>query len=412
MARSEPGARALSRVRALVRGPLDWNRMPQKASLHRVLPLVYRNLKENVPADVPSSILSRLHDAYLRNAARNLKFGVRLQEVCRFLGDRGIEAVPFKGPVLAQEVFGDVALRQFSDLDVLVPKNAAWRAVQVLVGAGFTPEITLSASQFRWYALRNKSLSFGAPEHGVPLDLHWDLSGDYTAAAMTYDALKPGFRRVELLGAPLVTLGDQDLLIYLCLHATMESWSRLDHVCCVGELMGKNPGLAGMEMLSRAGALHLRRCFLAGCSLAHELLEADVPNFLLDEIERDKHVKDYVRQCMGRLFENRSGEYGNEKRPKFGDAHFLLKDRGVDQVRHLLFLAVSPTVEDWRRLPVPGGFGFVLYGYRPLRLGLDFVRAWRRETSAFFSGGCAEETGQRDVAMTDEPTAASATGKT
>jgi len=342
-----PDERARIRIRDLLRGPVDWDLAVRAASLHRVLPLVYRNLRQIDPEGVPSPVLSLLRDAYLRNAARNLRLATRLKEICGLLGERGIEAVPFKGPVLAQEVFGDLALRQFTDLDVLVPRNAA---------------------------MRNKSLPFGGSHHGAPLDLHWDLSGDYTAAGMTYDALEADFRQVELLGAPLVTLGDRDLVLYLCLHATMESWSRLDHVCCVAELIRKHPDLTGPETLERAGLLHLRRCFLAGCGLAHGLLDADLPGFLLDEVERDANVRKYVRLCMERLFAGRSGEYGAARRPKFGGAHFLLKDRALDRVRHMLFLVLSPTIEDWRRLPVPGSLGFLLYGYRPSRLFLDYAR--------------------------------------
>ena len=374
LARTGLSARAATRVGTLVKGRPNWDGLMEAATAHRVLPLVYRQLKALGLEEVPGPVFAWAREAFLLNAAGNLRFAAQLKELVGLLEEEGVPAVPFKGPVLAQEVFGDVALRQFTDLDILVPGKAAWRAVEVLKGAGFRPEISLSASQFRRYAMRNKSLSFGGAERGVPLDLHWDLSGDYTAAAMTYEALEPGFERVELLGAPLVTLGDRDLLIYLCLHAAMESWSRLDHVCCVAELMRRNPDLAGMETLKRAGVLHSRRCLLAGCSLAHGLLEADVPGWLLGMIERDRHVKAYAGQCMGRLFEGRAGAYGNGKRPKFGGAHFLLKDRGVDKLRHLLFLAVSPTVEDWRRLPVPGALGFVLYGYRPLRLGLEAFR--------------------------------------
>ncbi len=374
LARTGLTAYATARVRTIAKMRPDWDWLMRAAAEHRVLPLVYRQLKALGLEEVPEPVFVWAREGFLFNAARNLRFAAQLNALVSLLEKEGIGAVPFKGPVLAQELFGDVALRQFTDLDILVPGNAAWRAVQVLVRAGFRPEITLSASQFRSYAMRNKSLPFGGPERGVPLDLHWDLSGDYTAAAMTHDALKPGFRPVELLGAALVTLGDRDLLIYLCLHATMESWSRLDHVCCVAELIGKNQDLAGVETLKRAGALRSRRCFLAGCSLAHGLLEADLPGFLLDEIERDSNVKEYVGQCMGRLFESLAGEYEHNKSPKFGGAHFLLKDRGVDKLRHLLFLALSPTIEDWRRLRVPGWLGFALYGYRPLRLGLEYLR--------------------------------------
>jgi hypothetical protein len=299
---------------------------------------------------------------------------MRLKEVLRLLRNRGIEGVPFKGPVLAQEVFGDVALRQFTDLDVLVPREASWAAVKALEAQGFVPEISLTHAQFRSYAARNKSLPMVNPESGVPLDLHWDLSGDYARAPMTVDSFKAELEPVDLLGTTFVTLGKKDLFIYLCLHATMESWSRLDHLCCVAELVQRQPEVLCPETLERARQLHLRRCFLTGCSLIHSVLDAPVPGVLLDRIGRDGHVTAYVRERLKNFWGGNDTD--NEKREglKFSRQHLLLKDGLGDQCRYILFLLVSPTIEDWRRLPLPGSLGFLLHGYRPLRLGMDFAR--------------------------------------
>jgi len=289
------------------------------------------------------------------------------------LGEKGIDAIPFKGPVLAQEVFGDVALRQFSDLDVLVPKEAAWAAVKTLLAQGYVPEVFLNESQFWSYAGRNKSLPMVNPDGGVPLDLHWDLSGDYAWAAMTVGSLKTELEPIDLLGTSFVTLGKKVLLIYLCLHATMESWSRLDRLCCVAELVRRHPEVLCPATLEKARHLHLRRCLFAGCGLVHSVLDAPVPAFLLERVARDGHVTAYVGDCRSRLL-RRGDEKINGNSAKFCKRHFLLKDGPGDRFRHLLFLLVSPTIEDWRRLPLPGSLSFLLYGYRPLRLGMDLAR--------------------------------------
>ncbi len=377
LARTEPGAEDVSRIRTLVRGPMDWDRLFRSASVHRVIPLVYRNLKTIAPLDVPPSLLARLRDAHLRNAAHNLRLAARLKEICRLLHERGIEAVPFKGPVLAQEVFGDIGLRQFTDLDLLVPRAEAWHAVQALEERGYAPEIRLTGSQFRSYALRNKSLPLSHLSDGVFLDLHWDLSGDYALRAMTMDAFRKGLEPVTVLGQPLFTLGRDDLVAYLCLHATMESWSRLDHVCCVAELVRKHPDVLGAETYEKAKRMHLKRCLLAGCWLIYHALDAPVPQWLLDEAAGDGHVSAYVRECHARLLAGGQAEEGKRQRPKFSIQHMRLKDGPGDRFRHMLFLLLSPTIEDWRRLPVPGRLGWILYGYRPLRLGMDFLRERR-----------------------------------
>ena len=54
------------------------------------------------------------------NAHRALWLTLELLNIHRHLQARGLEVLPYKGPVLAEALYGNVALRQFSDLDLLV----------------------------------------------------------------------------------------------------------------------------------------------------------------------------------------------------------------------------------------------------------------------------------------------------
>ena len=61
-----------------------------------------------------------LERRFARNAQRSLRLTQRTAKILACLARRGIEAIPYKGPALAQTVYGDVAMRQFSDLDILI----------------------------------------------------------------------------------------------------------------------------------------------------------------------------------------------------------------------------------------------------------------------------------------------------
>jgi hypothetical protein len=74
---------------------------------------------------MPAEWLARLRMQYMMNAARNMKMTAELLRILDALKEAGIKAMPLKGPVLAQQLYGDVALRQFSDLDILVAREDA-----------------------------------------------------------------------------------------------------------------------------------------------------------------------------------------------------------------------------------------------------------------------------------------------
>ena len=54
------------------------------------------------------------------NLRRGLWFASELLRITHHLAKKEIRAIPYKGPVLAQSAYGDLALRHFSDLDLLI----------------------------------------------------------------------------------------------------------------------------------------------------------------------------------------------------------------------------------------------------------------------------------------------------
>src|SRR5215207_3754046 len=107
-------------TRELLARPPDWERVVRLAGRHKVLPHVYRALREGFRDSAPAEALQRLEDEAGANARRNLMLTGRLLKLLTLLAAAGVEAVPFKGPLLALSAYGDSSMRQFADLDLLV----------------------------------------------------------------------------------------------------------------------------------------------------------------------------------------------------------------------------------------------------------------------------------------------------
>ena len=78
-----------------------------------------------------------------------------LTRISALLENNGVCVIPWKGPILAAAAYGDVALRQFGDLDILVREQDAMRAKDLLLASGYRPLYPQPAEQeAAYYALR------------------------------------------------------------------------------------------------------------------------------------------------------------------------------------------------------------------------------------------------------------------
>jgi hypothetical protein len=128
---------SVERTRALLRENIDWSAVLQTALRHGVMPLLYRSLHTTCPDAVPQTFLERLRDCFCASAGHNALLTRELLKLLHLLEGDGIPVLPFKGPVLAVAVYGNLQLRQFGDLDILVRKPDVRRATALLQAQGY-----------------------------------------------------------------------------------------------------------------------------------------------------------------------------------------------------------------------------------------------------------------------------------
>jgi len=107
------------KIISLIEKGIDWDYLIQRAHQHRLTQLLYWNLK-NFPEDVPENVLADLKEDFQVNAQRNMLMMGELLKILKLLEAEGITAVSYKGLVLADYAYGNIALRQFGDIDIFV----------------------------------------------------------------------------------------------------------------------------------------------------------------------------------------------------------------------------------------------------------------------------------------------------
>ena len=136
-ARTSPSRDARRRIETLTRGTIDWDRFYRAARAQGVVPLVYTTLLDCAEESVPDRILKAFQTHFHQQAAYGRFRTLELLRLLDVFQQNGIRGVAYKGPVLAEIAYGSLALREFLDIDILVPKQEIFRSRDLLIAEGY-----------------------------------------------------------------------------------------------------------------------------------------------------------------------------------------------------------------------------------------------------------------------------------
>ena len=196
-----------------------------------MLALVSDNLREHASA-LPAEIAEHLTFFRNTNLKRSLWFAAELARIVEHLERHQVRAIPYKGPLLAQVAYGDVALRNYNDLDFLIPPAEFARAKAALAEIGYVPSVEISPAVERMWLRTGYERSFDGAAGKYLVELQWAVlpyfyAVDWQAGELLPEDLLARATRVDLCGAMVPCLSPEDSLIALCVHAAKHLWMRL-----------------------------------------------------------------------------------------------------------------------------------------------------------------------------------------
>lgn len=137
LAVTDPGQKRLQQTAALIREGIDWALLLRSGFRHKTLPILYHNLKAHFFKDVPPPVMRQLGVNHEMNRVQNERLAHALTSIVKVFETHGAPVIPHKGPVLAKELYGHLALRSAGDLDLLVNRGDVSRAVRLLEEQGY-----------------------------------------------------------------------------------------------------------------------------------------------------------------------------------------------------------------------------------------------------------------------------------
>lgn len=195
----------------------DWEEAVRSLIARGVGPLFYSKLSQ-LPhgAAIPAEAVEMLRQSYYLTLSRGMVLQDVFRKVAGAFTAAGIRVVALKGIHLAEWLYGDIGLRQLSDIDILVRKEDGEQCMQLLAGLGFVQsgdEVSHTISEqlgiIHYPAMLLRDVS---------VEIHINLYRAGEPYTIDIRQLIDNAVPITLAGVPVHALELHDLLIYGCIH--------------------------------------------------------------------------------------------------------------------------------------------------------------------------------------------------
>jgi predicted nucleotidyltransferase len=282
-----------------------------------------------------------------------------LRNIHRHLQARGVEELPYKGPVLAEALYGNVALRQFSDLDLLVRSDELPRIKAALGELGYEPGLRLAKAAERDYLKSGYEYTFDGARGRNLLEIKWQVLPRFYSVGLDVDEFFERASTVTIEGQKLSTICDQDLLLVLCVHAAKHAWKQISWLCDIVQL-ARSRSLDWAALRAEAERLGIARIVAVTFLLAHKLLGAELPKKIWSDAKAEGLAQRIVSLIVA------EEEFDPESLAYFR-LMMELRERRRDRISFWWRLMATPGAGEWSAVRLPGPL-FPLY---------RAVRVWR-----------------------------------
>lgn len=355
---------------------VDWPRLHALARRNGMIALLARHLGSVASDAVPADVLDALRAEAADDARRSLRLSAELVRLLALFASGGVRACAYKGPALAVRAYGDLGLRRFSDLDILVHPDDADGAMRVLAARGYVPRFAFTPRQDRVFRRTDGDYPYHHPETGTLVELHTHVSPARFVVDLPTEELLARTRPVRVGGGDVPALADDDLFLALAVHGAKHRWERLEWVAAVAELI-RGGSIDIPRVLERATAIGARRTVLLALHMAGMLGLAMPDEVRLEAIVTTTPLADEAER---RIFRAPS-DAGAEEETTAANLMFNLRarDGAADRLRYAWRWLTVPSPEDWDAVRLPDALFPAYRAIRPVRLLARYgARALRR----------------------------------
>lgn len=348
------------KIGELIDNNVDWDMLITKASYHHLIPLLYLNLK-NFEEKVPEDVLDYMQNYFHINARKNLKLMGQLLKIIKVFKMNNISAIPYKGPLLAINIYRNLALRVFDDLDVFFEKDSLPIVKKILIQEGYQSSLKLVGFNELQYMKHQRELKFFNKEN-INLEAHWKVSSSFSLKNEHHFPLDE-YKLIEINQYDLKVFSNEDLLLILSLHAAGHLWSRLSWICDISEMIRNSNELNWRNIVQKAKIMGVSRVLNLNLAIVNDLFPIQLPKFISKEMKSDIEV-DILKKLIIKMIFNPVKFNSRQKLY----LRYKLRESGLMGIRDIIKILIIPRSNEWKIFERSGPFILIYLFARPLQI--------------------------------------------
>jgi hypothetical protein len=286
------------RASALLQQSQYWPALVNLAAKHGLTALLGHNVKTYCAEVVSLATLRTLQVTGQGNRLRNIFLTQSLAKLLEQLKAQGITAIPYKGATLAQLAYGDLRLRKFNDLDILVRPQDRRKLGAFLQAQGYVQQV-----DYFWEE------SWSHPTLNIEVDVHQSLVPLELFPTLSYQQLQASqtpieFSAPELENVAVPAINRETLFFLLCFYAIKDyaTWHlKLGQLVDIAALVQKQPDMDWEKVLQTARRSGQLRIVLLQFAVLQQLFGIEPPAVFQDRIKQDRSLDQLSRSMIHRL---------------------------------------------------------------------------------------------------------------
>jgi len=345
-----PAEEKTARILGLLSARVRWKALLSLAERHGVQPILAQSLL-SLGEQVPTEALIALKQSYQANLHKALFLSSEFVRIADRLSQAGIEFIPYKGLALAETFYGDIALRQSGDIDLLIHATDLKRIRKAIGELGYTPHVKLSEDEEEAYLKSGYECAFDGTAGRNLLEVQWAIQPHFYAVDLDFEGLFRRAQPVRVAGSEVKSLLTEDLFLVLALHAAKHVWGRLIWLCDLARI-SRLPTLNWKWIGEQAQELGVARILRVTLLLSQKLLGSPSPASAVETLPEDS--------AAGQLVEEVETYISNEKTYEVESLAYFrlmlrLRERRIDHFRFVSRFVFTPGPGEWAvmRLPKP-----------------------------------------------------------
>lgn len=388
------GTSTLAALNTLLERPeTNYAEIALHSRLHRIRPVIFRILLQaNCPEDFKARIKTELHSITLSN----FSIAKETERIIQGLAKIGVTAIPYKGVAFSKQFYGDISMRESSDIDLIIDAADLEKTFPFFEGDGFHAAMSMGEDYKNLgraeFLHQNKDFCFdkigkdGSPSFHV--ELHWEITHPrYLAPKFLNQFDRNVIESGNLINAKCQLLQTAEHVRAICLHHMVhDGIEYIKTLLDLGQGLKKNSELnqddtasSASEKLALAKKMEaMNETYEIGAILQSiESLFGIQPHFRIETTTRTQeacvHIINYnLTSTVGRYQRHRMFSLINHYRRTVKNRILFIKDRSLQQtfIKHYWLNVVSPQQAEKEFIKLPGFLHFLYFIIRPIRIAL------------------------------------------